>query len=144
MEVSKLELLKLDAEKGSWYRGLPLEYRKYAAVYEQDTEPYWLHHDLVSDGVVQLCNSCHRSLFNPKKGQVAPNVIASGKHFGTRYDLPELADLEERMLVRVRTTANTMKLVSAENGATSQWGVRGHAISVPHDGRKCQQYADRM
>ena len=38
------------------------------------------------------------------------------------------------MLGRVRTTVNTVKLVSAKNGATSQWGVRGHAISVPHDG----------
>ena len=38
------------------------------------------------------------------------------------------------MLGRVRTIVNTVKLVSAKNGATSQWGVRGHAISVPHDG----------
>ena len=38
------------------------------------------------------------------------------------------------MLGRVWTTVNTVKLVSAKNGATSQWGVRGHAISVQHDG----------
>ena len=38
------------------------------------------------------------------------------------------------MLGRVRTTINTVKLVSAKNVATSQWGVRGHAICVPHDG----------
>ena len=38
------------------------------------------------------------------------------------------------MLGRVGTTANTVELVCAKNGATSQWGVRGHAISVPHDG----------
>ena len=38
------------------------------------------------------------------------------------------------MLGRVRTTVSTVELVSAKNGATSQWGVQGHAISVPHDG----------
>ena len=38
------------------------------------------------------------------------------------------------MLGKVRTTVNTVKLVSAKNGATSQQSVRGHAISVPHDG----------
>ena len=144
VEVSKLELLKLDAEQVSWYRGIPIEYRKYAAVFEQDTELYWLHHDLVSNGVVQLCTSCHRSLFHPKKGQVPPHAIASGKHFGKRCDLPELTDLEERMLGRVRTTVNTVKLVSAKNGATSQWGVRGHAISVPHDGPEVWQHVYRM
>ena len=134
VEVSKLDLLKLDAEQVSWYRGIPITYRKYVAVFEQDTGLYWLHHDLVSNGAVQLCNSCHQSLLHPKKGQVPPNAIASGKHFGKPCDLPELTDLEERMLGRVRTTGNTVKLVSAKNGATSQWGVRGHAISVPHDG----------
>ena len=134
VEVSKLDLLKLDAKQVSWCRWIPIEYRKYAAVFEQDTGPYWLHHDLVSNAAVQLCNSCHRSLLHPKNGQVPPNAIASGKHFGKRCDLPELTDLEERMLGRVRTTANTLKLVSAKNGATSQRGVRGHAIFVPHDG----------
>ena len=59
-----------------------LEYCKYAAVFEQDTGLSWLHCDLVSNGVVQLWNSCHRSLFHPKKGQVPPNAIASGKPFG--------------------------------------------------------------
>ena len=134
VEVSKLDLLMLDAEQVSWCHGILIEYRKYAAVFEQDTRLYWLHHDLVSNGVVQLCNTCHRSLFHPKKCQVPPNAIASGKHFGKRCDLPELTDLGERMLGRVRMTVNTVKLVSAKNGATSQWGVRGHAISVPHDG----------
>ena len=123
VEVSKLELLKLDAKQVSWYRGIPIEYRKYAAVFEQDTELYWLHHDLVSNGVVQLCNWCHRSLFHLKKGQVPPNAIPSGKHFGKRCDLPESTDLEERMLGSVQTTVNTVKLVSAKNGATSQWGI---------------------
>ena len=80
--VSKLDHLKLDAEQVLWYHGIPIEYRKYAAVFEQDTWLHWLHHDLVSNGVVQLCNSCHRSLFHPKKGQVPPNAIGSGKHFG--------------------------------------------------------------
>ena len=134
VEVSKLDLLRLDTEQVSWYHGIPFQYRKYAAVFEQDIGLYWLHHDLVSNGAVQLCNSCHRCLFHPKKGQVPPNAIASGKHFGKRCDLLELTDLEERMLGRVRTTVNTVKLVSAKNGAASQWGVRGHAISVPHDG----------
>ena len=92
VEVSKLDLLRLDTEQISPYHGIPTEYRKYAAVFEQDTRLYWLHHDLVSNGVVQLCNSCHRSLFHPKKGQVPPNAIASGKHFGKRCDLPELTD----------------------------------------------------
>ena len=134
VDVSKLDVLRLDTAQISWYHGIPTKYRKYAAVFEQDTWLYWLHHDLVSNGVVQLCNSCHRSLFHPKKGQVPPNAIACGKHFGKRCDLPQLTDLEERMLGRVRTTVNTVKLVSAKNGATSQRGVRGHAISVPHDG----------
>ena len=134
VEVSKLDLLRLDVEQVSWHHGIPIEYRKDAAVFEQDIGLYWLHHDVVSNGVVPLCNSCHRSLFHPKKGQVPPHAIASGKHFGKQSDLPELTDLEERMLGRVPTTANTVKLVSAKNGATSQWGVRGHAISVPHDG----------
>ena len=79
VEVSKLEVLRLHAEQVSWYRGILIEYRKYAAVFEHDT--YWLN-DRVSSGVVQLCNSCHPSLFHPKKGQVPPNAIASGKHFG--------------------------------------------------------------
>ena len=136
VEVSKLDLLRFDTEQISWYLWIPTEYRKYAAVFEQDTRLYWLHHDLVSNGVVQLCGSCHRSLFHPKKGQVPPNAIPSGKHFGKRCDLPELTDLEERMLGHVWTTRNTMKLVSAKNGATSQWGVREHAIPVPHDGPK--------
>ena len=134
VEVSKLDLLRLGTEQISWYHGIPMEYRKYAAVFEQDTRLYWLHHDLVSNGVLQLCNSCHRSLFHPKKGQVPPNAIASGKHFGKRCDLPELTGLEEHTLGQVRTTVNTVKLVSAKNGATSQWGVQGHAISVSHDG----------
>ena len=38
------------------------------------------------------------------------------------------------MLGQVRTTVNTVKLVSAKNGATSQWRVRGHAIPASHDG----------
>ena len=134
VEVSKLDLLKVDAEQVSWYRGIAIEYRKYAAVFEQDTGLYWLHHDLVSNDAVQLWNSCHRTLLHPKEGPVPPNAIASGKYFGKRCDLPELTDLEECMLGRVRTTVNTVKLVSAKNRATSQWGVRGHAISVPHDG----------
>ena len=46
VEVSKLDLLKFDAEQVSWYRGIPITYRKYAAVFEQDTGLYWLHHDL--------------------------------------------------------------------------------------------------
>ena len=133
IEVSKLDLLMLDTEQVSWYHGIPILYRKYAAVFEEDTRLYWLHHDFVSNGVVQLCNSCHRSLFHPKKAQVPPNAIASGKHFCKPCDLPQLTDLKERMLGRVRTTVNTVKLVSAKNGATSQWGVRGHTISVPHD-----------
>ena len=82
VEVSKLDLLRLDTEQVSWYHGIPIEYRKYAAVFEQDTRLCWLHHDLVCNAVVQLCNSCHRSLLHPKKGQVPPNAIASGKHFG--------------------------------------------------------------
>ena len=68
VEVSKWDLLRLDTTQISWYHGIPTEYRKYAAVFEQDTRLHWLHHDLVSNGVVQLCNSCHRSLFHPKKG----------------------------------------------------------------------------
>ena len=63
-----------------------------------------------------------------------PNAVASGRHFDKRCTLPELTDLEERMLGRLRTTVNIVKLVSAKNGATLQWGVRGHAISVQHDG----------
>ena len=70
VEVSKLDLLRLNTAQISWYHGIPTEYRKYAAVFEQDTRLYWLHHDLVSHGVVQLCNSCHWGLFHPKKGQV--------------------------------------------------------------------------
>ena len=92
VEVSKLDLLRLDTEQVSWYHGIPIQYRKYAAVFEQDTRLYWLHHDLVSNAAVQFCNSCHWSLFHPKKGQVPPNAIASGKHFGKRCDLPELTD----------------------------------------------------
>ena len=136
VEVSNLELLKLDAEQVSLYRGIPIEYRECVAVFEHDTQLYWLHHDLVSNGVAQLCNSWYRSVFHPKKGQVPPNPSASGKHFGKRCDLPELTDLEDRMLGRVRTTVNTVKLVSAKNGATSQWGVQDHAIFVRHDGHE--------
>ena len=66
VEVSKLDLLRLDAEQVSWYHGIPIEYRKYAAVFEQDIGLYWLDHDLVCNGAVPLCNSCHRSLFHPK------------------------------------------------------------------------------
>ena len=79
VEVSKLDLLRLDTEQVSWYHGIPIEYRKYAAVFEQDTRLYWLHHDLVSNGVVQMCNSCHRSLLHPKKGEChqMPLLVAS-------------------------------------------------------------------
>ena len=56
VQVSKSDLLRLDTEQVSWYRGIPIEHRKYAAVFEQVTELYWLHHDLVSNAVVQLCN----------------------------------------------------------------------------------------
>ena len=79
VEVSKLDLLKLDAKQVSWYHGIPIEHRKYAAVFEQGTRLYWLHHDLVSNGVVQLCNSCHRSLFHPKKVKChqMPLLVAS-------------------------------------------------------------------
>ena len=38
------------------------------------------------------------------------------------------------MLARVRTTVNTVKLVSTTSGAASQWGIRGHTISIPHEG----------
>ena len=88
VEVSKLDLLRLDTEQVSGYHGNPIEYRKYAAIFEQDTRLYWLHHDLVSNGVVQLCNSCHRSLLHPRKGPLPPHAIASGKHFGKRCDSP--------------------------------------------------------
>ena len=68
----------MDAGQISCYRGIPIEYRKYAAVFEQDKGLYWLHHDLASNGVVQLCNSCHRSLFHLKKGQMPPNAMDVG------------------------------------------------------------------
>ena len=63
VEVSSLELLKLNSEQVPWYRR-PFAYRKYAVVYEEDGELYWLHHDLVSNSVVPLFNSCHRCLFS--------------------------------------------------------------------------------
>ena len=63
VEVAKLDLLKLKSEQHAWYHGLRFEFRKYAAVHEHGTLLCWLHHKLVSDGVVQLCNMCHRSSF---------------------------------------------------------------------------------
>ena len=80
VEVLKVDLLKFDNGRCGSYLGILFEYHKYVAVDEQDTQLYWLHHDLVCKGHVRLCNACHRSLFNPKKGQVPSNAIASGKH----------------------------------------------------------------
>ena len=60
VEVSKLELLKMETEQHTWYNELLFEYRKYLAVHEQD-------HDLVSKVEVQLCHRCHRSLFNQRE-----------------------------------------------------------------------------
>ena len=134
--VSKLQRLKLDTKQGSWYHALPVQYPKYAAVYEHHTELYWLHHDLVSNGVVHLFTSCHRIFFHPKKSQMPQNAIVSGKHFGKRCDLPQLPVSEERMLGQVWSTVNIVKVVTAKSCATSHWGARGHAISVSHDGRE--------
>ena len=134
-QVQEVEVSSL-ARQLAWYLGILFEYRKCAAVCEEDQEMYWWHPVLISNSVVPLFNSCHQCLFNQKERQVPPNAIASGKDFGKGDDSPDLRDLEERVLGCMRTTVNTVELVSAKNGATSQWSIRGHAISAPHDGPK--------
>ena len=60
--------------------------------------------------------------------------IAAGKHFGRRGDLPELTPLEERMIAPVRPCLCTVKLTPLGGGGGGGWGIKGHAICIPHDG----------
>ena len=70
-----------------------------------------------------ICLTYHRQLFSKKKPPCMPlHSIAAGKHFGRLGGLPALTDVEERMLARVQTTVNTVKLVSTTTGAALQWG----------------------
>ena len=39
-----------------------------------------------------------------------------------------------RLVARIRSTVHVVKLTAMKSGAASQWAVRGHTISIPHDG----------
>ena len=135
VSLEDLKLLELSAHDATRYRNTPAQFRKYFCVHEHGGRLFWLIPELVDEEVVPICVSCHRQLFSKKKRPcMPPHSIAAGKHFGRLGDLPALTDMEERMLARVRTTVNTVKLVSTTSGAASQWGIRGHTISIPHEG----------
>ena len=135
VSLEDLKLLELSAHDATRYRNTPAQFRKYFCVHEHGGQLFWLIPELVDEEVVPICVSCHRQLFSKKKRPcMPPHSIAAGKHFGRLGDLPALTDMEERMLARVRTTVNTVKLVSTTSGAASQWGIRGHTISIPHEG----------
>ena len=133
--LEDLKLLELSAHDATRYRNTAAQFRKYFCVHEHGGQLFWLIPELVDEEVVPICVSCHRQLFSKKKRPcMPPHSIAAGKHFGRLGDLPALMDMEEHMLSRVRTTVNTVKLVSTTSGAASQWGIRGHTISIPPEG----------
>ena len=135
VSLEDLKLLELSAHDATRYRNTPAQFRKHFCVHEHGGQLFWLIPELVDEEVVPICVSCHRQLFSKKKRPcMPPHSIAAGKHFGRLGDLPALTDMEERMLARVRTTVNTVKLVSTTSGAASQWAIRGHTISIPHEG----------
>ena len=135
VSLEDLKLLELSAHDATRYRNTPAQFRKYFCVHGHGGRLFWLIIELVDEEFVPMCVSCHRQLFSKKKRPcMPPHSIAAGKHFGRLGDLPALTDMEERMLARVRTTVNTVKLVSTTSGAASQWGIRGHTISIPHEG----------
>ena len=135
VSLEDLKLLELGAHDATRYRNTPAQFRKYFCVHEHGGQLFWLIPELVDEEVVPICVSCHRQLFSKKKRPcMPPHSIAARKHFGRLGDLPALTDMEERMLARVRTTVNTVKLVSTTSGAASQWGIRAHTISIPHEG----------
>lgn len=81
-----------------------------------------------------LCATCYRSCVQalPRRPELS---IGSGRHFGERGDLPELTDLEQRLIAPVRSSVNTVKLVpTGRSTGDCQWGIRGHSISIPHEG----------
>ena len=135
VSLQDLKLMELSAHDATRYRNTPAQFRKYFCVHEHGGQLFWLIPELVDEELVPICVSCHRQLFSKKKRPcMPPHSIAAGKPFGRLGDLPALTDMEERMLARVRTTVNTVKLVSTTSGAASQWGIRGHIISIPHEG----------
>ena len=133
--LEDLKLLELSGHEATRYQNTPAQFRKYFCVHEHGGQLFWLIPELLDKDVVSICVSCHRQLFSKKKRPcMPPHSIAAPKHFGRLGDLPALTDMEERMLARVRTTVNTVKLVSTTSGAASQWGIPGHTISIPHEG----------
>ena len=56
------------------------------------------------------------------------------KHFGLQRTLPELTDLEQRLIATIRSNVNTVKLVAVKAGDGCQWAIKGHTISIPHEG----------
>ena len=133
--LEDLKLLELSAHDTTRYRNTPAQFRKFFCVHEHGGQLFWLIPELVDKEGVPICVSCHRQLFSKKKRPcMPPHSIAAVKHFGRLGDLLVLTDMEECMLPRVRTTVNTVKLVSTTRGAASQWGIREHTISIPHEG----------
>jgi len=48
--------------------------------------------------------------------------------------LPSLTLLEEKLLARTRACVTVIKLLPYADGTTGDWAIRGHAVTVPHQG----------
>ena len=144
-QVHVTQLFQLDPDQRAWYEEIPVKYRCYVTVHWHADTLFWLHQDLMVGEDAPVCGPCKSHLLptkSNKKPTKPPHSIASGKNFGRQHDMPALTDLEHRMVARVRSTVNTVKLVPAGNGAASQWGIRGHTIWIPHEGP--EKLAERL
>ncbi len=139
--IADLHVLQLSREEVLQNVGsVPEQYRKHFCVHLHGGAWYWLHRELVRGDEAPLCAACKKGVLdtNPAKRMRPKHSIAAGKHFGRWDALPVLTDLERRLLAPVRSAVNTIKLVPSRSaggaGGGHQWAIRGHTISIPHEG----------
>ena len=132
-----MQVLRLNEAEQQHFDTIPEPYRKYLCVYSYEGDFYWLHEELLAPDKVSapLCNRCHNSVFKQLGDPSRPqHSVAAGKHFGRLCDLPKPTWCEHQMLALVRTTMNVVKLVAAGGADSTRFAIRGHSISIPHEG----------
>ena len=117
VDLEELKLLELSMHDATRCWNTRAQIRNYFCAHEDGGQLLWLIPKLVDEEFVPICTTCHRQLCSKKKQLcMPPHSIAVGKHFGRLGGLPALKDMEERMLARVQTTVNTMRIVPTRDG----------------------------
>ena len=129
-----LGVLWLNDKVSALYEAILPAIRPHVFIQEVSGVRYWAHPELLNrEGLPVLCMSCEHECIGQAPRR-PPMSIAAGMHFGRQRDLPGLTPLEERMIAPVRPCLVTVKLTPLGGGAGGGWGIKGHAICLPHEG----------